>query len=368
MYIEKNIMYSAFFILAFVLGIAGYGQSANDNIRERSKLILDDEYTSSSTREATVEWNCINKSLTNRCLTYHNDQWFSFSVARPGKYYLNISSQFCKDDNGIQAIVIEGNPCEINTYKVLQCIPRIRQQDIYIEFDFLKTNVSYLVNIDGFLGDYCTFDIQLSSRASGFSHIAENLDTLDLLAQTKNGIATLTWKLPDEFADDLHRFEVHRYLSGGKKSVLIKSLPPNLNSLGLAQKEYSLIDTLPSDNSFTYEIAGLLKDGRKVLLDLETVNVHHKVPSTNQHVLDFTLEYKDGTDLQILLINKSDGRVLRQSSFPYNKVLDTNQRIFVGEYVKAGIFNFIVRVVNVKAHQKTDLAFLVSPDGVVLEK
>ena len=53
----------------------------------------------------------INKALTNKCVIYHNDQGYK----------------------GIQAIIIEGNPCEAATYKILHCIPQISQHDVYIE-------------------------------------------------------------------------------------------------------------------------------------------------------------------------------------------------------------------------------------------
>lgn len=359
---------SIFSLILFTLFGKGYGQTVNDNISKRSRLILDDDYASSSTKEATVEWNCINKSLTSKCLSYHNDQWFTFSVEQPGKYYLNISSQSCRDNNGVQAIVIEGNPCEIRTYKILYCIPRIRQQDVYIELDSLRENLSYLVNIDGFLGDYCSFDIQLSSKAHGFSHLSENLDTLNLTAQSQNGINTLNWKLPEGFGDDLYSFEVYRYSNGEKQRSFIKTLPLTLNSLGVAQKDYMLIDTIPSKNSFRYEIAGVFRDGRKLVLDQQTVGLSQRLQSKNQTVLNLSLHYRDGVDLQILLIDRYNDRVLRQASIKYNKVLDSNRSIFVGEYVAAGISNFMVRIINLKTHQKTDHIFLVAPEGKVLKK
>lgn len=359
---------SIFSLILFTLFGKGYGQTVNDNISKRSRLILDDDYASSSTKEATVEWNCINKSLTSKCLSYHNDQWFTFSVEQPGKYYLNISSQSCRDNNGVQAIVIEGNPCEIRTYKILYCIPRIRQQDVYIELDSLRENLSYLVNIDGFLGDYCSFDIQLSSKAHGFSHLSENLDTLNLTAQSQNGINTLNWKLPEGFGDDLYSFEVYRYSNGEKQRSFIKTLPLTLNSLGVAQKDYMLIDTVPSKNSFRYEIAGVFRDGRKLVLDQQTVGLSQRLQSKNQTVLNLSLHYRDGVDLQILLIDRYNDRVLRQASIKYNKVLDSNRSIFVGEYVAAGISNFMVRIINLKTHQKTDHIFLVAPEGKVLKK
>ena len=107
----KNIMTSKLLCLAGCIGLISQNfanaQVVNDNIGNRSRLIIDSASIYSSTDEATVEWQCINKALTNKCLIYHNDQWFTFNVKSEGSYYLNITSQSCRDSRGIQAIIIE---------------------------------------------------------------------------------------------------------------------------------------------------------------------------------------------------------------------------------------------------------------------
>jgi hypothetical protein len=107
----KNIMTWKSLCLAGCIGPISQNianaQVVNDNIGNRSRLILDSASIYSSTDEASVEWQCINKALTNKCLIYHNDQWFTFNVKSEGTYYLNITSQNCRDSRGIQAIVIE---------------------------------------------------------------------------------------------------------------------------------------------------------------------------------------------------------------------------------------------------------------------
>lgn len=145
-------------------------------------------------------------------------------------------------------------------------------------------------------------------------------------------------------------------------------MPLNLNSLGIAERAYMLTDTLGSESTFTYEVVGVLKDGRKEVLDRERVGLNYKARSSNQQVLNFSLDYRDGIDLQILLLDRKDERVLRQSTFKYNKALDSQKSIFVGNYVKAGTVNFTVRVINLKTHQKIDHVFFVSPEGKVLKK
>jgi hypothetical protein len=104
-------------------------QVTNNNIQNGSQLVLDAAYTPSSTDHATVEWDCINRSLkaiTHKCLIYHNDQWFTFNATQSGKYYLNIALKRCRDSKGIQAIVLQGNPCITKQYEILKYIKNRR--------------------------------------------------------------------------------------------------------------------------------------------------------------------------------------------------------------------------------------------------
>ena len=206
----KNIWTWKLLCLAGYIGLISQNianaQVVNDNISNGSRLILDSASIYSSTDEASVEWQCINKALTNKCLIYHNDQWFTFNVKSDGSYYLNISSQNCRDSRGIQAIVIEGDPCQVATYKIPYCIPRISQQNVFIELDGIRSNTRYLVNIDGIVGDFCDFNIQLSSRPAGLSGFARNLDTLKLSSSNYKNIVTLRWTLPKTYNDNIDAF------------------------------------------------------------------------------------------------------------------------------------------------------------------
>ena len=346
---------------------ASFAQVVNDNITNRSLLVLDSVSIQSSTNEATVEWNCINKALTNKCLIYHNDQWFTFSVRRQGIYYLNLSSQNCRDAKGIQAIVIEGNPCEVTNYKILHCIPRISQQDVFIELENVLPNKRYLVNIDGFLGDYCNFNIQLSSNPAGLGHLARNLDTLNLSSSTDQNIVTLHWTLPQTYKDNIDAFEIYRCAKGSPRFEMIGNLSPEFNTLGTAQSSYAFIDTLTSESTYTYEVVGLLNSGIKEILDQDTVNFYRRNNKLSQ-TLDVSLDFREGTDVRILLMDKNEDRILRQSAFAFRKVQDHNQRIYVGNYIEMGIRSFLVRIVSGKAYNVTDYEFVVLEDGSITRR
>jgi hypothetical protein len=341
-------------------------QVVNDNIVNRSTLILDSDAIYSSTDKATVEWQCINKALTNKCLIYHNDQWFTFEVDVSGTYYLNISSQKCRDGKGIQAIIIEGNPCETATYRILHCIPQISQYDVFIEISEVKPKVRYLVNIDGFLGDFCNFNIQLSSHPSGINRLAATLDTLDLKTNINNNAVTLHWRLPETYNRNIDAFEIHRRAKGVLRYETIGVVPAGYNALGIAQSIYEFSDTLTSENTYTYRIIGRMKDDTKEILDDHTVSFFRKSDIFTQ-TLDLLLDFKEGTPIQMDLIDRNEDRILRHTSFDFRKTQDHRQRIYVGEYIMMGVTNFTVRITSGKTYNVTDYKFVVMQDGSIIK-
>ena len=70
---------------------------------------------------------------------------------------------------GVQIVVLQGEPCHVETYEILTCVSLANQDDIYIELNSLQTQQNYYINIDGYLHDYCGFEIEVSQYAKGLS-------------------------------------------------------------------------------------------------------------------------------------------------------------------------------------------------------
>jgi hypothetical protein len=88
----------------------------------------------------------------------------------------------------------------------------------------------------------------------------------------------------------------------------------------------------------------------------------------DEYNLQFILEYKNKSPLQILLIDEIRDIVLRQSTIDYNEVLDRNQSLNVKAYVQNGIQIFRIVVVNTKTQSKRELLFTVDDDGKVTHR
>jgi len=332
---------------------ASMAQVSNNNIQNGSRLVLDAAYTESSTDHATVEWDCINKSLkalTNKCLIYHNDQWFTFHVNQSGKYYLNIASLACRDARGIQAIILQGNPCTTAQYQVLKCIPKIEGDNVFIEIDSLSAGNDYFVNIDGFLGDFCKFEIQFSSTPRGFLYTSESLDTLSLNAHITGKVVDLHWTATESLLQTLERFEVYRKRKG-ETALPVAVVAPVLNTAGKYITNYSATDVLSTAGIYTYEIIAVYKDSQlKEVLDRKSVTFR---PSESlDPFLHVSLDYKTGTKVQLMLIDEMRDVVLKQNTFVFNAKHDQQQKIYIGDYLDKGINHFRVVSTNLKTFEK----------------
>ena len=338
--------------LLFCAG-ASMAQVANNAIQDGSRLVLDAPYTESSTDHATVEWDCINKSLkalTHKCLIYHNDQWFTFNVTQSGKYYLNITSKRCRDLKGIQAIILQGNPCATQQYKVLKCIAKIERDDAFIELDSLAAGSDYFVNIDGFLGDFCEFGIQFSSSPKGFLYTSNNLDTLSLKAEVTGKVVDLRWTASESLLQKLERFEVYRKRKS-EAAIPVAAFGPALNTAGKYITNYSVTDLLTTAGIYTYEVIAIYKDSElKEVLDRETVSF--KPSATLDPFLHISLDYKTGTKIQLMLIDEMHDVVLKQNTFVFDAKRDQQQKIYIGDYLDKGINHFLVVSTNLKTFEK----------------
>lgn len=352
-----------FLTIAFRLS----AQVVNNSIRDRLELKLNGQSTPSSTANSTVEWSCINKVLTKKCLVYHNDLWFHFTPPVSGKYFLNLSSQQCKNLFGVQMIVIEGNPCEIKTYKILQCIPKIFQDDAFVQLDSLKANTLYLVNIDGFLGDFCEFNIQFSTRPAGLPQQNTSLDTLNLEAQSNGKLILLKWRANQLLMDDISHFEVHRLKKGEAKSNLTSIISAKGNALGNFVEDYSMYDTLSTSGIYQYKIIGVERNSEgRVFLD--QVNIHFKPTPSKELLVKIPFKFDSKGRVEVFVINKSDNELLDYSVYEY--VTPESRSINLTKFFDYGIRNFWIKIRHTKSKELKQFIYSINEDSepVLLDK
>ncbi len=351
-------------LILILIGFESIAQVANNNIEERLQLDIN-RPLHSTTAGASVQWKCINKALTNKCLVYHNDQWFSFSVPDPGDYFINISSQKCRDSKGVQMIVIEGNPCEVKTYKILECISQIRTEDVFVEMRSLKTNTEYLVNVDGFLGDYCEFSIELSDKHKGFPRVDVNLDTLKVESRLEQKVVTMEWSVDEKIAKDLREFKVFR------NSTAVGELAMGRNAYGSAGNNFKFIDTLDSPGVYKYSIYGIREsDDMPLLLSQRRIALNEDAPAEPEvviKILPLRLMFKEHDTFQLRLYNYDGDHLL----WKHKGESQGEGELFMIDpqpYVVYGLRKFQLLVLDGDGNRIQEIYFRVASNGSIIKE
>lgn len=355
-------------IISALLSNTPFAQVANNNIIDRTELVIEAAPLHSSTANASVEWECVNKALTNKCLVYHNDQWFHFTPNDNGRYFLNISSQQCRDLRGVQLLVIEGNPCEVSTYRIINCIPQIHQEDVFVELDSLQAGMQYLVNVDGFLGDFCEFNIQFSKTPAGFPRIMQSQKILDMKTVLQDSLVTIHWQVNKLLIEDIRYFKVFRSASTDKKSTLVGEQNIQANALGTFIEKYSITDVLRERGAYTYRIMGIRKENEYPVL-LDEQKIHYKTPVAKQEHpkwIYIPLSLKNGSPYLVLVFNRADYTLLRKYSGAFDEAKDSTFEINLAEFVTSGVKEFIVLASEPGSSQAKEFYYRVDGAGNVI--
>ena len=238
-------------LLAGLFTINALAQVPNDNIENRRVLQAGETITSSTTG-CTVQRACVDERLTGKCIEYHNDQWFEFTPKFSGRYFVNIGGQKCRDVHGVQLVVLTGQPCQPATYHILSCTSLGTQDDVFVTLDSLRAGQPYLLDVDGYLKDFCQFSLQVSQTAAGMP-VSYFPPSPARLLPTASRVVELSWTLPDSLANvadcRVMRREIHEY-----RSTEVCRLPVRRDTYGRPQTSYSVADTLPAAGIYDYQV------------------------------------------------------------------------------------------------------------------
>jgi len=238
-------------LLVVAAAATARAQVPNDDIENR-RVLRAEEIITSNTTGCTVQRECVDERLTGKCIQYHNDQWFEFTPTTSGRYYINIGGQKCRDVRGVQLVVLTGRPCQPASYRILSCISLGTQDDVFVTLDSLRAGQPYLLDVDGYLKDYCQFTLQVSGHAVGMpvSYFPPNPTRV---LPTASRVVELRWTLPDSLAATpgfrLMRREVHDY-----RSIEVALVPVRRDTYGQAETTYTAIDTLPKAGIYDYQV------------------------------------------------------------------------------------------------------------------
>ncbi len=345
----------AFLLLPLIHTLA---QVVNDSIEHRLQLLLNQAPHTSRTDLCTVQWNCVDESLTGKDVEYHNDQWYYFVPAHTGTYFLNIGGQQCRDRRGVQAVVIDGQPCQPTTYRIINHASLANQNDVFLRLNNLMAGKTYLVVIDGYLEDYCQFTIQVATKATGLptEYRPEVLTSVGHVIDF-DGTTVLSWHGNDSLLQQTAWFSVWRAVKGSARSQQIATIPLRRNAAGWPEPEYTLTDSLPNEGYFQYTIYTHNADNsHTALLAKKEVNFQLTQQQKQERLkqsrqIQVNLDYPKKTPLLLQILDAATGKVLHSETFKFN----SNHRVKsygVGHLPGQEIFFVKVLIVNTKTLER----------------
>ncbi len=291
-------------ILFFLLGTYSlYAQKTkdkvpNDNAAGVLTILVDSGYYKSNTTHCTLEEACIDRALTAKCLVYHNDQWFNFRTGDSVTYYLIVKNQNCRDIKGVQLLVIDGCICQPATYNILECISLATQDDISLALHQLKPHHQYIINLDGYLNDFCEFEISISTRPPAF-HLRTDVQS-EVKTQQQNGRIEFEWQLNEELIHlGITEFEIMRRFQTEKKFSLLKTVAVERAVSGRYETEYSTADTVNQSGLYHYKVLAITSQGEKLLLSEHSFHLYSNQINPNVVPLDLDLKRKTVVNIDI---------------------------------------------------------------------
>ena len=342
----------AFFFALLSRALLTLAQAPNDNVENRRSLRVDETVTSTTTG-CTVQRHCVDERLTGKCIEYHNDQWFEFRPPTSGTYFVNIGEQRCRDVRGVQLVVLTGTPCEPATYHILACTSLGTQDDLFVALPNLQAGRLYLLDVDGYLKDYCSFTLQVSGHAKGLPVVPAPAASAALPGRSR--VVQLAWQVPDSLAGTRYcrvlRREAHEF-----RGREIRREPVVRDSYGQLRTAYALSDTLPAPGNYLYQVVatGDADDPTAlppVLLRQQWLSYSQLRPimagatATEAGFLVLPLaRYPPNAQLTVLVSNPATGQLLRK--FPLlNQPQQANKgKLYAQDWVIKGLTQVAVAI------------------------
>lgn len=322
----------------------------NDNAENAKHLTVDGDVYRSNTTNCTLEEKCINRLLTSKCLIYHNDQWFTFTTSDDSLHYIIIKNQNCRDINGVQLLVLDGVLCQPSTYELLKCVSTSTQDDIFVTLKNLKKNHTYIINLDGYLNDFCDFEIGVSTKLPDFK--IEDIYMSTVNYHLDNGAVKFKWKLSNELQNiGVGHFEIMRRFQSDKKYVKIMDLDIERTVDRNYLVDYSFIDTLLKDGVYHYKVVAISLNEQKFLVDEITFKGSPMV--VNHNVITPDLEWNDNTKIKVEIFNWLTKKLLRSYTTNY---LKENFSVDLNPFFTSNVMRLLVIITDSKGRKKELIA------------
>ena len=315
-----------------------WGQSTNDNMAQAIPLSVN-QSISSFTHGNTIEYFCIEPGLTSKCIKYHNDQWFTFVPEEAKPLYINITKQSCRDIYGVQLVVLTGELCTPKSYELIDCVSMGTQDDVYVEILNPKIGQKYWLLVDGYLHDFCKFDLGVSHQAEGMSaHTYANMGEVGIHGTGR--IVELNWTIEDSV--QAANSVIYRKRTNDFTYEIHRIVPVVRNAYGSAVSSYSIADTVNHPGDYMYRL--VVEDFTGTQYQVSEVT--KRVSSGAFHYINLPLDYDHHTKL--LIRYYANNKILKVHTLEYSNKYEGLVPIVIDEFLDRSIHELEIEVIDIK--------------------
>jgi hypothetical protein len=252
-------------------------------------------------------------------------------------------------------VVLTGTPCKPATYRVLSCTSLGTQDDLFVTLPNLQAGQPYLLDVDGYLKDYCSFSLQVSGRARGVP--ATPTPALPDKAPGTSQVVNLSWQVPDSLTTAAY-CRVLRREQREFRAREVGRVPVAHNTYGLRHATYTLTDTLPGVGNYLYQVVAESEDATApTLLRQQWAGYSRLRPimagavSTDVAFLELPLgRYPRQAYLTFVITNPQTGNLLRTISLTNQPSDAPRGRLYVQPWLDAGLRQVAVAITCRPAH------------------
>lgn len=225
--------------------------------------------------------------------------------------------------NGVQLVLLTGEPCDPRTCTILSCVSSGTNDDFYLEAS-VRPHTTYLLNVDGYLEDFCAFNITLDSVARGVP--AEPNLVIPTKGEVAGKIVRLIWTLPDTLAEGISVFLVHKREQASYRFAIQDTVTVERNTFGALQHDYVYTDTLKDDETHFFRVTAQSYTGPQYLFAKYSFRWRE-----TRKIVPLLLNYRNQTPLTIIVWDAARSKVLETHDFTYQKE-DPKRRLDLTDY------------------------------------
>ena len=241
-------------------------------------------------------------------------------------------------------MVFTGKLCKTESYNIVSCNSPATAEDFYYKVSRPIPGIAYFMIIDGYLGDFCDFTIDVSDKANGLPIEKKEPLALGAIEETE-GIVELRWAYQPDTAD-VSQFSVIRT---GKTDVKQRQFPLAANSRGGVTSEYLMKDTLTEYGTYAYDVYLVDRNGEHHLYFHQEAVLKEALPKREDTTVFFPFPVKKKTSLQVTITDAITKRVLH-NRFVENYKLEGLYYNFQ-EQMNRGLYFFEVRIYDYRSQQ-----------------